>query len=505
MKIYFGIINYFKKEKLQFYILLGILLLGAFLRFYNYPYRYSLGEETIRDAVIGIEGARELQFPLTGSFSSLGPFTFGPWYAYQLIIFYLIVPFVYSPWIYLSIISVAYIFIMYKIGKILSGDIFALVLAFLAAISPAQIISATHLTSHNNTNLFAALSIWIFLILLAKNKSKWWSLLWGFIIGVGMNLHFQMSGLLILPLILLLYKRKYINFAYNALGVIISFIPMLVFEMNNHWFTTRNIFFYLTEGRKAIYVPNRWLFYVRDFWPAFWSDALGVPVWFGYIIIILFTVSLIWLGWKRKISRNLTILISALLFNFILLRYYWGPRFFGYLNFLRPFVFIFTAFAIVNLKYKRAYIGLILLPFIIFFSYPRVMSELSQDSFSRLIKDRVIELEQKYPNKKFTLYTCAKKHTGFYNSSIFSILFFLELENKLSDNGIKVAVKDDCEDPLNELAEREKYPILSRINNIAIMDFSSASNSAILEAGWKSLTFAGMYDRYARWWFELQP
>jgi len=150
-----NIFSYFKRQKLQFYILLGIILLGTFLRFYNYPYRYALGEETIRDAVIGIEGARQLQFPLTGSFSSLGPFTFGPWYAYQLIIFYLIFPSVYSPWIYLSIISVLYIFIIYKVGKILNGEFFGLVIAFLTAISPAQIISATHLTSHNNTNLFA--------------------------------------------------------------------------------------------------------------------------------------------------------------------------------------------------------------------------------------------------------------------------------------------------------------------------------------------------------------
>src|SRR3989344_6988296 len=276
-------IEFFKKQKLQFYIFLAILLLGAILRFYNYPYRYSLGEETIRDAVIGIEGARELQFPLTGSFSSLGPFTFGPWYAYQLIIFYLAFPYEYSPWIYLSIISILYIFIMYKIGKILGGDNFGLILSFITAISPAQIISATHLTSHNNTNLFAALSIWIFLILLLKNKSKWWNLLLGFVLGVGMNLHFQMGGLLMLPVALFLYKRKFLNFVYSGLGVIISFIPMLVFEMNNHWFTTRNLFFYLTEGKNAIYVPNRWLFYVRDFWPSFWSDALGVPVWFGGI------------------------------------------------------------------------------------------------------------------------------------------------------------------------------------------------------------------------------
>ena len=490
--------SFFKEQKIQFYILIIVLLVGAFLRFYNYPYRYSLGEETIRDAVIGIEGARELQFPLTGSFSSLGPFTFGPWYAYQLIIFYLIFPSTYSPWIYFSIISVIYIFIMYKVGKILGGENFGLIISFIVAISPAQIISATHLTSHNNTNLFAVLSIWIFLILLTKNKSKWWSLLLGFIIGVGMNLHFQMGGLLILPLILLIYKRKFLSFAYSGLGTIVSFIPMLIFEMNNHWFTTRNIFFYLTQGKNAIYVPNRWLFYVRDFWPAFWSDALGVPVWFGMIIIILSLISIIWFFYKKKLSKSFIFLIIAFLLNFILLRYYWGPRFFGYLNFLRPFVFIFTAFAIVNLKYKKVYIGLILLPFIIYFSYPRIVSGLTPDSFGRVVRDKVSQLEQKYPNKNFTLLTCSRKYSSTYNSLAFSMLFFLEQKDKSGDREIKIALENDCKYP-------EKRELIINIWSIPIMDFSSASNSAILEAGWKPLTFARMYNQYARWWFELQP
>ncbi len=490
--------SFLKKQKIQFYILVIILLMGAFLRFYNYPFRYSMGEETIRDAVIGIEGARQLQFPLTGSFSSLGPFTFGPWYAYQLIIFYLIVPSVYSPWMYLSIISVLYIFIMYKIGKILGGENFGLIVSFLAAISPAQIISATHLTSHNNTNLFAALAIWFFLIVLSKNKPKWLSFLLGFIIGVGMNLHFQMAGLLILPLIVLINKRKLLSFVYSGLGVVVSFVPMLIFEMNNHWFTTRNIFFYLTEGKNAIYVPNRWLFYVRDFWPAFWSDALGVPVWFGSIIIILLVVSLTWLGWKKKLSKNLILLILSFLVNFIMLRYYWGPRFFGYLNFLRPFVFIFTAFAIISFKYKKIYIGLILLPFIIFFSYPRIVSELAPDSFGKIIYDKIVQLEQKYPNKNFILLTCSKKYDSSYNSLAFSMLFSLEQKNKSSDKGIKIALEKDCEYP-------KKSERIGNMGSIPIMDFSSASNSAILEAGWKPLTFSKMYDQYARWWFELQP
>ncbi len=72
----------------QSWLLAGILLIAIFLRFNHAPYRYSLGRESIRDAFVAIESAKELQLPLIGPFSSTGPYTFGPWYWYQLIIFF---------------------------------------------------------------------------------------------------------------------------------------------------------------------------------------------------------------------------------------------------------------------------------------------------------------------------------------------------------------------------------------------------------------------------------
>lgn len=495
-----------KLKNLHFYLLLIVLIVGTFFRFYNYPYRYSIGEETVRDAVIGIEGARQLQFPLTGAFSSLGPFTFGPWYAYQLIIFNLLVPFVYSPWIYLSIISVLYIFIIYKIGELLGGKNFGLVLALLSAFSPAQIISATHLTSHNNTNLFAVLAIWIFLKLVLKNLSYWWGFFLGLVIGIGMNLHFQMSGLLILPLILLIYKRKrYLYFITAAAGVFTSSLPLLFFELNNHWFTTRNLIYYLLYGKNAIYVPNRWLFYLRDFWPSFWSDALGVPVWAGSAVIMLFLILLVISYRKKRLPAPMILLLLAFLFNFILLRYYWGPRFFGYLNFLRPFVFIFTAFTILNLQKTviKFYGSILLLIFLIVLALPKTMLQLRPDPFTISMYQGIADIEKKYPNEKFVLYNCSKYYKSYYNASVFSILFLLELKHKASDEGVKLGLKSDCDDPQSSTSAIKKT--YSQISKIGIIDFSTASESALLEAGWSSISFSKMYDSYARWWFKQQP
>lgn len=507
------IVNYFKKKDRYFYLLLVVLFTATILRVYNFPYRYSLGEETVRDALIGIEGARQLQFPLTGAFSSLGPFTFGPWYAYQLIFATMIFRTVFAPFIYLTLISILYVYIMYRIGYLLGKEKFGLILGFLSAISPAQVISATHLTSHNTTNLFAVLALWIFLKIALKNISYWWGFGLGVVIGIGMNLHFQMSGLLILPLILLFYKfKRFFYFITCSLGVMVAFIPMFFFEANNHWFNTKNIIYFLLVGKNALYVPNRWLFYLRDFWPSFWGDALGVPSWAAAITIVLFIFTLFWSIYKKRIQILFTLLLIAFLFNFLLLRYYWGPKFFGYLNFIRPFVFIFTTFAIVsimNLRKKMifTFAGLIVIAAIIVLSIPRNSFQLIKDPFSTEIYETLFEIKKKYPNSNFALYTCSKGYSSYYNSVAFSLLFLLEAENRFDVKGVKLGLDGWCSLPYPtsisevDLTKKISYPEFRN----RFFDFSTTSHEALAKKGWKSTSFATLYDNYARWWFIEQP
>ena len=293
-KVIYYVWDFFSKKNFSFYILVLILLTAFFFRFYNTPLRYSFSEDSIRDAMVAIEGANSLQFPLTGPFSSIGPFTFGPWYYYQLILFTFITHFDYAPWIYLGLISTAFVFLMYKIGELLYGKNFGLLVAAIVALSPSQIGNSTVLLNPNLIPFYAALSILFFLKLIRnlektptfksgmnrgkktsffrdenpgrefgedvieKDRSYYWSFFFGIFLGIGINHHYQMVGLMILPLLLLFYKpKKSRYFLYCILGVFITFIPLIIFDMNNHWFTFKNMLFYYTEGRKAIYVPNR--------------------------------------------------------------------------------------------------------------------------------------------------------------------------------------------------------------------------------------------------------
>lgn len=491
------------KKYWHYYILIFFVLCAVFFRFYNYPFRYGLGEETVRDAVIGIEGARELQAPLVGAFSSAGAFTFGPLFYYQLILFHLLVPISYSAWIYLSMASVICVYVLYKIGELVEGKRFGLILAFFGVLSPALIIAGTHLTTQNLTNVYALVAVWLFLKLSLKRLSYWWNFIFGIILGIGVNLHYQMSGLLILPFVLMLStSSKLLRFVITFIGIAVTFIPLLFFDLNNHWFTYRNMLYYLQYGKNAIYVPNRWLFYLRDFWPAYWADVLGVPQIIAWIIIIVFSIIILW-QFKRKILPSyMILLLLAFLFNFVLLRYYWGPRFFGYLNFLRPFVFVFSGYAILQLNTFRY--GKYILPAVITFLFiciiPNSIRMISKDPQALSVYAVLRKIEHSMPNNTFQVFTCSKSKNN-TKTFAYSLVFLLDGDNKITGNGIPLGVNSEECIKLDD--KKEKVKKITGVDELVILPDASAIY--LSQHGWKLASFKTIYAEIARWWFIEQP
>lgn len=521
------------KINIYFFALLAILTIALFFRFYNIPFRYGLGDETVRDAVIGIQGARELQAPLIGAFSSAGPFTFGPWFYYQLIAASLIIPNNYASWVYLGITSVLYVIVIFKLGETLEGKSFGLILALLASLSPALIISATHLTTQNLTNIYAILAIWLFVSLanelprskaaeypqrssfasssseqgsrssLSQNKSHafWKSFIFGIVLGIGLNLHYQMASLFILPFILLVTYRKYKLFATTVFGIAITFLPLLFFELNNHWYTLRNFTFYLLHGKDAIYVPNRWLLYVGDFWPSFWADVLGVPTAVAWICIGAIVTLVIWLGAKKRLSKDLILLLVAFVILFILFRYYWGPRFFGYFNFLRPFVFLFTGYVLLYLFRVKPVFGWVAIIILTAMILPQSFARIAPDQFTKTMYDTVKIIESTYPQDTFTLYECWYESP--YQAEVKSALFLLDMKGKLSANGRKLGFVDKkCRYPKDSSTSVASY---SAVAKTSIIDFSHVAPSSLSEAKWTQSSFQEIYDASARWWFDEKP
>ncbi len=475
------------------WILLLILFFAFILRFWQYDQRYGIGYDGSRDALVAFESARQLQLPLTGSFSSVGPITFGPWYYYYITFATFIIPSVWAPWMAIGLASLAMVPVMYKIGKLLINPSFGLLLAFIAAISPAQISAATPLQQHALIGLLSSLIIYLFIKIISGAKPGKISVLWGFILGLAINTHFQATGLLTLPVILFFLTKKKKFILYFLLGLFISMIPILTFELNNHWFNTKNIIDYIFIGQYRIWTSNRWLTFLGKFWPEFWSYATGIPIIAS--LVLMYTTGLLLL--KKFIKRKLSLPFMLLSFSFViqlvLLRYYRGEKFFGYLQFFHPFLFIYTGYLLYllfkKLNNKLFTAALLALYFITVF--PNSLSFLKPDEFNFETRERLNFLTTKYPQSKFATYECKNSYERHRIQGLILLLYMNKLYDPL---GEKITI-------YNPTCNYSKVAPL----DLDIVDITGLTEKQLNSGKFEEITPGSIYSETARWWFSEQP
>ena len=476
------------KDKLNIFLFFAVILVAVFFRFYLTPERYGFDFDPTRDALISIYGATHLKLPLIGPMSGIAPFTFGPWYYYQIIFSKIILPFDYAPWIYIGITSVISVIAMYFIGKEIKGERFGLLLAFIMALSPAELGPITGLSNPNLVSMYASLSLLIFIIALKRAVPSWLYLVWGIVLGVGINDHFQMVGFLILPTLLFVYKFKSIrwkNIILFLAGIVLTFLPLLYFNLTHDWHTIRGIIYFEKIGKYAVYTPNRWLFYIRDFWPNFWSYVVGVPLFLG-IITLVYSLSLAACSiYKQKPKPFYLLLFLVFLFNFVILRYFSGPRENYYFIYLHPFIVLaFGASIYYSLKNKFLFIpGIVISALFLFF--------VLKEDINRLhIEDRFIDftnqtekIVKNYPNKKFNVYHCGDKDRNRSQA----IAFFLYNKGLLDENGTKIGIiGSDCS--------------LRNLENLKFKEVKlSEDKNKLLEVSWLEITPENIYKETVEW------
>lgn len=469
-----------KYISLHLILLFIVILVAVFFRFYNTPNRYGFDYDPTRDALIVEYGAKALQFPMIGPPSGIGPFTFGPWYYYQLILFKIVFPVDYSPWIYIGVLSTMSVFIMYKIGVLLGEKKLGLLLAALAALSPAETGQIRALSNPTLVPLYATLTIWIFLKFIKESPRLWMAFLWGLVLGIGINNHYQMLGLLLLPVILFVYKkdRRWIRIITFIAGISLSFAPLLIFNLVDEWSTIKGLIFYMTQGASNVYIPNRWLYYVRDFWPIFWSYVLGVSSKLGIFLGIYMGLAILYLFLKRKISLAYTFLIITFGINFLVFRIFSGQREYYYLLYLHPFIFILFGLVIMHtFKLKLGkYIGFIFLFSVLIGMTLQSVDRLRTQEDQLQFKKEAQSIISNYPNRKFVFYECSSSQ----KNRVRGVIFFLNTYKKISEDGIKIAYPNEkCSFPVGSV---------KNLYNINAMDISYASEALLLRYGWKMVT-----------------
>lgn len=481
------------------FLLLSLLAVTIFFRAYNITTRYSWGYESIRDANVAVIGARTLELPLTGPFSSLGPFTFGPWYWYQLILFQILLPFKYSPWILLSITSILFIFLLYKIGEILGGQKLGFTIAILAAVSRYLISWSTLLTNPGFIFVYAALSLYLFLRIIKQETSLWVSLLFGISIGIGINIHYQMLPYLFLILLLSICKfRRPFSYILASIGVGITFIPFVIFDIINKGYMIKTIISSYLTINERIYVPNSWKLYLFDFWPNAISSTLGIPHFLVYILIFLTVIVFVDLILRRKVSRELFLLI-LIFFVFILqLRYYGGERFMGYIHYLVPLIFIFigyTLWYISLLRFGRqiyTFIFLVLLLLIL----PKSITEIKDTPQQHYVPQFYEVLSLEYPHDNLQFYHCTTEDPGTLMSLMY-IDFFNK--SKADKEVVKIGLNSKC---MNNLDKKSKINYSKTIlqNKEVITNFRQTSDTELMKYKWEHYTMRSLYQNSVFWW-----
>jgi 4-amino-4-deoxy-L-arabinose transferase-like glycosyltransferase len=397
-----------------------------------------------------------------------------------------LVPFAYAPWVYITLTSLAVIIIMYGIGSELFNKEFGLILALLTAVSPGQIIAGTGFSNPDLVSLFAALSLWLFIRLLKSKNSYWTALLLGLAIGIGINCHYQMVYFILLPFLLLVFGKKgrVKILLFSLFGVFLSFLPLIYFNLTHHLQIVSGIVDYYIYGKNKIYVPNRWLSYLLDFWPTFWGYVFGFPSFVGLFLGGASMLASLVLIVKRKVSLAYTVLFLFFIVCFIFLRFFSGERANYYLIFLHPFLILFTGVLIwqaLRIRFGKIILGVFLMVLVIAGFKIDLIQTHSVDSHVEFVSQERF-LMKYYPNQKFSIFTCV----GQYKNQVQGMVFLMSNDKSLGKD-VKIGFKDThCKYP-ERVAEDKKLDVIGAV------DLTSYSTRQLSDYGWRLISPEYLY------------
>lgn len=421
---------------------IGIILVATGWRFYGFGSRWVLNQDQARDAIIGLYAIRNGQIPEIGSPSSAGPFNFGPWYDFTIMGWQKVLPTVAGPWIGFGILSVLIVVGMMKIGQMIEGKRLAMILGLITAFSVGQVENSGEML---NTVLVATTTTMalVAMVKMIKEKKIWWGVGLGLGAGWSINCHFQSWGLLSLMLTAALinnfdWRGKIKSGLAMGVGFLITFIPIIIFDIGNKGVWIQSVFEYYTVGVKKFYVPVRWLTEIRDFWPRlFGAVTVGVPE-AGYVILGLgVVVGLMLIIKKKKIEKFWLALGASLLIQVLLMRFYRGVRSREYLIVFQGYIILITGWVINEIFNKQKLVGVGLMGMMLLASGKNnweLMKRKSQVEEIVIIKQ---EIDKKAEDKKVIFYNYEQS-----DMASLPLMYLYYWENKIDEEGMVVGVCD---------------------------------------------------------------
>lgn len=491
---------FLKSHKYQF-IIFGILLFSAVFRFYNFADKWGLAGDGARDAMIGKEALMRHELPLYGSFSSAGPFVFGPLFYWFIMGSFLLLPFTFaSPWLLIGVISVAVVGAFIYLGFLLGGKKLSIILGILSATSAHLIVRSVILGQHTFISLFTVCLMICFVLLWQKKKS-FFAIMMGISLGIALSMHYQAINLFIFfPAILIVPTKKFwMRFVYLCLmivGFLIPSLPLLWWDAHQNFANIRNILDYFLIGQYRLYVPNSWKLYVLHFLPSYWLFVVGGNIFLGVFAMLFTSVTSSYLLLRRKLRLEIIVFAGILVCLLFLQRYYHGERSEGYLLYLDPFIILLTGVAINTffentakkiLHKSLVVVGSLLVMIVTIGNLLYAWQLVNVTNNIDVMERALTKIEKQYPNKAFALYDY-KWETG-ETSMMLSAL--MEIHNVSNLKGQPIGFFG----PKAKLSK--KRVILGKFESYSIISLTTQDTKD--SKSWVPMNHEAVYDDLMQW------
>ena len=475
-----------------------IILLAAFLRFYDYGNRWGLAYDQAHDWVVAKYAIEHYKLPLLGPFSSAGPFqTGGEWY--WIIMFPMILfPFsILSPWVFITLLYVAFVLGMILLGKYLINPTFGIFLGLLSAVSTAQIAQSSNLTNQSPQSVISLLAIISMVFYVRRRKAKYLFLL-GFFVALAPTVHLQGASLILLVFFTIIFTGMPSRRAFMGLlsGILIPLIPLIIFDLQNNFLNGGNMIKYLLFEQNKIsfeQLGRRWLTYLGVFWPTIWSFVTGGNIMLGYIEIaaVLFVIPLNFI--KKKITKEFFILIVSFFAMVVLIRYTRTPLYDSYVVSLHPFILLLTGWAVFSIYRYKKVLGLIVLIVIFSGSFLRTWPGIQgSTNYAALRAEHWTNLLiSTYPNEKISLFDYQYRSTSFS----FPLIVYLYQEGRIDSSGHRIGFGSGQKDLMVFHKELKENKV-----GFELWDLNSTPSAQLRKEEWSSINPSDVYYSTQEWY-----
>ncbi len=325
-------------------ILVGVLLIGIFLRFYRLTGFVTFLGDQGRDVIIIKRIITLEHFPAIGPPTSVGQVYLGPFYYYFI-----------APWLLLSnfnpiglavgvaIFSSLYLLINYLIVKELFDKKIALISTILLSFSSVLIDFSRFSWNPNLLPLFTLLTVY-FVIKSLKTNKWYYFVLSGTFLSFSIQLHYL--TLFLIPPIAILYLlslrslkqliSQFLNFLISVSAFFFFSFPLIIFDLRHQFLNTKS-FIALFQSSGTGFLTKFNSFFDSFYFLNLYSFNINLNKFLVYLLLFFLLLAFVTL--IKRISNLKTFLLFFLLI-ILGISFYNGPKHPHYFGLLYPLYYV---------------------------------------------------------------------------------------------------------------------------------------------------------------------